>query len=97
MNANQSSSLILNEQNSNFLSQKSITVGGYSPTQVKPFLEDLTENRIVVQRIENSRPKPRVVYKNSESEDEDENEQFQANPSEDIPRNKLVDKLVTGL
>ena len=51
----------------------------------------------MLQRVENSRPKPRVVYKNTESSDEDESEQFHANPSEDIPRNKLVNKLVTGL
>ena len=37
------------------------------------------------------------MYKNTESSDDEGDEQFQANPSEDIPRNKLVDKLVRGL
>ena len=43
------------------------------------------------------RPKPRIIFKSAESSDEEENEQFHANPAEDIPRNKLVDKLVRGL
>ena len=98
MNPAQSTSLILSEQNSYALSQKSIADirQNYSPTNVKPFLEDQVANRIGLQRISN-RPKPRVIYKNTESSDEDENVQFQANPSEDIPRNKLTQKLVDGL
>jgi len=46
----------------------------FSPTSKKPFLEDHYENKIVVQRIENSRPKPRIIYKNTESSDDDDNE-----------------------
>ena len=52
---------------------------------------------MITQRIENNRPQPRVFYRNTESSDEEETEQFHANPAEDIPRNKLVDKLVRGL
>lgn len=55
------------------------------------------ESRIISQRIENSRPKPKFIYKNTESSDEEETEQFTANPADDIPKNKLVDKLVRGL
>ena len=51
----------------------------------------------MIQRIEGNRPKPRIIYKNTDSSDEDEDEQFQATPSEDVPKNKLVDKLVRGL
>lgn len=40
---------------------------------------------------------PRIMYRRTESSDEEENEQFLVNPAEDIPRNKLVDKLVRGL
>ena len=29
--------------------------------------------------------------------DEEENEQFTVNPADDVPKNKLVDKLVRGL
>lgn len=62
----------------------------------KNFLED-PDSKIITQRIEILRPKPRIVYKHTESSDEEENEQFMVNPAEDIPRNKLVDKLVRGL
>ena len=79
--------------------QSMTSIGGavFNPSKVKSFVEDSNENKVVIQRIENHRPKPRIIYKNTESSDEDENEAFQATPSEDIPRNKLVDKLVKGV
>ena len=60
------------------------------------FYED-HESKIITQRIDNKRPKPKIIYRKTESSDEEENEQFHANPAEDIPHNKLVDKLVRGL
>ena len=66
------------------------------PIGKKNYTED-PESHIITQRVENNRPKPRIVYKHTESSDEEENEQFMVNPAEDIPRNKLVDKLVRGL
>ena len=79
--------------------QSMTSIGGavFNPNNVKAFVEDNKENKLVIQRIEGHRPKPRIIYKNTESSDEDENEQFQATPSEDVPKNKLVDKLVRGL
>jgi len=62
----------------------------------KHFLEN-DESRIISQRIENSRPKPKFIYKQAESSDEEEAEQFTVNPADDVPKNKLVDKLVRGL
>ena len=52
---------------------------------------------LITAKMTNKRPKPKVVYRKTESSDEEENEQFHANPAEDIPHNKLVDKLVRGL
>ena len=43
------------------------------------------------------RPKPRLYHKGNESSEEEEGEQFTVNPAEDIPRNRLVEKLVRGL
>ena len=60
------------------------------------FLEP-EESRLISQRIENARPRPRFIYKAAESSDEEETEQFTVNPADDIPKNKLVDKLVRGL
>ena len=62
----------------------------------RTFKED-QDTKIITQRIETIRPKPRIIYKQTESTDEEETEQFMVNPAEDIPRNKLVDKLVRGL
>jgi len=62
----------------------------------KLYLED-HESKIITQRIGINRPRPRIIYKHTESSDEEENEQFMVNPSDDIPKNKLVDKLVRGL
>ena len=43
------------------------------------------------------RPKPKVFYKGTESSDEENDEAFTASPADDIPKNKLTDKLVRGL
>ena len=60
------------------------------------FLEP-EESRILTHKLENVRPKPKFIYKATESSDEEANEQFTVNPADDIPKNKLVDKLVRGL
>ena len=60
------------------------------------FLEP-EDNRLISQRIENARPKPKFIYKQVDSSDEEENDQFTVNPADDVPKNKLVDKLVRGL
>jgi len=44
-----------------------------------------------------SRAKPKLVYMEAVSSDEDDEQQFTANPADDIPRNKLVEKLARGL
>jgi len=62
----------------------------------KLYLED-HESKIITQRIGIKRPRPRMIRKYTESSDEEENEQFMVNPADDIPKNKLVDKLVRGL
>ena len=72
-------------------------VGGRFSPPLKQFKEN-PESRLGTQRKENKeRPQPRVVYKQTESSDDEDNDQFLVNPSEDIPRNKLVDKLVRGM
>ena len=43
------------------------------------------------------RAKPKFVFIQPESSDDDGSGQFTANPSEDIPRNKLTEKLARGL
>jgi hypothetical protein len=43
------------------------------------------------------RTKPRLQYIEAEASDEDKEEAFTVNPADDIPRNKLVDKLARGL
>ena len=58
---------------------------------------EASESRLVAQRIENSRPRPKFMYKQEASDSEEENEQFTANPADDVPKNKLIDKLVRGL
>lgn len=55
------------------------------------------DSKIVSQRIENSRPKLRFVQKPDDSSEEEETEQYIVNPADDVPKNKLVDKLVRGL
>ena len=47
------------------------SIPGFNQTNIKPFLEDHKENKLVVQRIESLRPKPRIIYKNTESSDEE--------------------------
>ena len=43
------------------------------------------------------RPKPKHFYKNDETSEEDDDDTFTASPADDIPKNKLTDKLVRGL
>lgn len=43
------------------------------------------------------RAKPKHVHIESESSEEEGGGQFTASPAEDIPRNKLVEKLARGL
>ena len=43
------------------------------------------------------RARPRFVYIEPESSDEETTGTFTANPAEDIPRNKLTEKLARGL
>ena len=59
--------------------------------------EDGGSKAIITAKIGHKRPKPKIIYRKTDSSDEEENEQFHANPAEDIPHNKLVDKLVRGL
>ena len=69
---------------------------GQSSLMKTQFLED-QESRIVAAKLSNKRPQPKIIYRKTETSDEEENEQFHVNPAEDIPHNKLVDKLVRGL
>jgi hypothetical protein len=48
-------------------------------------------------KMHGSRTKPRLRYIEAEASDEDKEEAFTVNPADDIPRNKLVDKLARGL
>lgn len=43
------------------------------------------------------RPKHKFVYVEPDSTDDEGSENFTSNPSEDIPRNKLTEKLARGL
>jgi hypothetical protein len=43
------------------------------------------------------RVKPKFVYMEAASSDDEDEQQFTANPADDIPRNKLVEKLARGL
>ena len=75
----QSSSMMIGitaDQTSAFKSVQSIGGARFSPNNAKPFVEDSRENKLVIQRIENNRPRPRIVYKNTESSDDEDNEQF---------------------
>ena len=56
--------------------QSMTSIGGavFNPNNVKAFVEDNKENKLVIQRIEGNRPKPRIIYKNTDSSDEDEDE-----------------------
>lgn len=60
-------------------------------------LSEDPEAQFITSRVEHIRPKPRVVYKDAESSDGDGEDEFTASPAEDIPRNRLVEKLVRGL
>ena len=66
---------MIGDLQSNFTSVKNFGGNRFSPkNNVKPFVEDSYENKLVVQRIENSRPKPRIIYKNTESSDDEGDE-----------------------
>ena len=67
-----------------------------SPNASKFFSED-PDTQFITRRVENMRPRPRFVVKDAASDDEDGEDEFTASPAEDIPRNRLVDKLVRGL
>jgi hypothetical protein len=43
------------------------------------------------------RVKPKFVYMEAASSEDDDEAAFTANPADDIPRNKLVEKLARGL
>ena len=43
------------------------------------------------------RPKPKTLFIEPESSDDETGGAFTANPAEDIPRNKLTEKLARGL
>jgi hypothetical protein len=43
------------------------------------------------------RAKPKVIFIEPESSDDETGGAFTANPAEDIPRNKLTEKLARGL
>ena len=45
----------------------------------------------------NDRARPKFLYIEPDSSDEEAGEAFTANPAEDIPRNKLTEKLARGL
>ena len=57
----------------------------------EPDLQFITRNVI------NKRPQPRIIYKDTVSSDSDAKEEFTASPADDIPRNRLVEKLVRGM
>ena len=59
--------------------------------------DKVQESKIVSQRIDLKRPKPKMFYKGTESSDDENDEAFTASPADDIPKNKLTDKLVRGL
>lgn len=96
MNNTQSKGYFLTGQST--MDFRNNTSQNFSPRGSNPFnIEDHAQSKMITQRIEITRPKPRLIQKHDESSDEEENEQFHVNPAEDIPRNKLVDKLVRGL
>ena len=66
-------------------------------TNQSRFFSDDPKTQFITRRVENNRPQPRFVVKDNASDDEDNEEEFTASPAEDIPRNRLVDKLVRGL
>jgi hypothetical protein len=55
------------------------------------------EQEKLTKRVEVSRPRPRMQFCQADSSDEESDQAFQASPAEDIPRNKLTEKLVRGL
>ena len=55
------------------------------------------EDNIVSKRIDMRRPQPKVFYKSQDTSDEENDEAFTASPADDIPKNRLTEKLVRGL
>lgn len=56
-----------------------------------------TEPAMLSKRIDADRPKQKVLFCQRDDTDDDDALAFQAQPAEDIPRNKLTEKLVRGL
>ena len=52
---------------------------------------------VVSKQLDQVRPQPRLVYLDEDKDSDSDVEEFTANPAEDIPRNRLVEKLVRGL
>ena len=64
----------------------------------KLFTAEDFDTQLVTKIVKNKRPKPRVIHKkNNETSDEEKQEEFTASPADDIPRNRLVEKLVSGM
>ena len=64
---------------------------------MQQFVTRTEMQQFVTRKIDNYRPKPRIIYKDTLSSDSDVQEEFTANPADDIPRNRLVEKLVRGM
>ena len=60
-------------------------------------IDNKSQSDIVAKRIDVKRPQPRVYYKSQETSDEENEEAFTASPADDIPKNRLTEKLVRGL
>jgi len=54
-------------------------------------------DKITKARMVQRRPQPRVTYIETATEEEEHEDTFTANPAEDIPRNKLTEKLAHGI
>lgn len=67
----------------------------YNPSM--QFLDSQGGDCLGSQKVQHKRPKPKFVYKTAEPSDSEEEEIFTATPANDVPKNKLVDKLVRGL
>ena len=66
-------------------------------TNASKFFSEDPSAQFITRRVENNRPQPRFVVKDNASSDGDGEDEFTASPAEDIPRNRLVEKLVRGL
>ena len=93
---------IFNTKNSMFMTAGSMNKSIFSPSNVKTssFLrnEGSTMVRSLVQHsVGGHRASHKFKFMDPASSDEEEEEQFTANPSEDIPKNKLTQKLQSGI